>query len=162
MIATGPSVLETIVLAIRQEMDAGRTFHNLALACETSLAKERFYLLAREAQHQERLLRYRYAALHPGATLTLPPPSDHVPDPAAAPNRRVALRGALRAAADDERRLRDAYVDAHARAGDATDAALFRFLADVHARHVAEIEAGYDLVLRYPLVLHDAEVPWRV
>jgi hypothetical protein len=38
---------------------------------------------------------------------------------------------------------------------------MYRYLAEVHARHHMELEAEYDLVLRYPHAFDDPQAPWR-
>src|SRR3990172_8429986 len=128
----------------------------------SSPPRDRFRLLEQVALHHESLLRRRHAELFPGVDLVVPPSS-------AAPVPQVedwlatcaGLRDALRFAVDAERAARGVYLDAAATATDTTGHNMFRYLADAHARHHMELEAEYDLILRYPHAYDDPQAPWR-
>jgi rubrerythrin len=158
---SGLTSLEALGLAIRREIDAGQVFRNLATGCANSLTRDRFLLLARESAQQEQLLRDRYAALFPSVPLAVPPSPGPLPEPALAPDRNAGLRAALRFAADTERQAREFYLEASNEAADPTAQAMYRYLADVHGRRQAHIEAEYDVIVRYPFAFDDAPTPWR-
>jgi rubrerythrin len=155
------TALEALGIAIRREIDAGQVFRKLASSCSNSLAADRFVLLARESAHQEQLLRDRYDALFPGVPLLVPPSVAPPPGFATGPNPCDGLRAALRFAADGERQAREFYLDAAKAATELTGQAMFRYLAEVHARHQAELEAEYAVILQYPHAFDDVPAPWR-
>ncbi len=162
MEAIGLTALEALGIAIRREMDAATTYHNLADACSSQLARERFHLLEREAAQHQAILRRRYQDLFPDVALVVPPPAAEVPEAArGAAERCEGLKGVLRFAVEAERRAREFYLEASSATSDPTGQAMFRYLADEHARHQMVLEAEYDTVLRYPHAFDDPQAPWR-
>jgi len=161
MLTTDLTALEALAVAVRREMDTARTYGDLASRCTSPLARDRFQLLVQESRQHEALLRARHADLAPGVALAVPPPLAPASPAAGGAEPCEGLRGALRFAADGERRAREFYLDAAATAVDLTGHNMFRYLADAHARHHAELEAEYDLILRYPHAYDDPQAPWR-
>ena len=162
MLTADLTALEAIGVAVRRELDAALTYHGLAERCGNPLARERFQLLEEEARHHEQMLLRRHGELAVGAEPAVPRcPVAPAPEIRADQDPGEGLLAALRCAADAARRAREFYLDAAATAGEQPDHAMFRFLADVHARHHMELEAEYDLVLRYPHALDDPQAPWR-
>ncbi|MEK6986960.1 MAG: ferritin family protein [Candidatus Thermoplasmatota archaeon] len=161
MLTTDLTALEVLGVAVRREMDTARTYPDLASRCTSPLARDRFQLLVQESRQHEALLRARHADLAPGVAVAVPPPLASAPQAAGGSDAGEGLRGALRYAADAERRSREFYLDAAATAADLTGHNMFRYLADAHARHHAELEAEYDLILRYPHAYDDPQAPWR-
>ena len=161
MITSELTSLEALGAAIRREIDAGQVFRSLASGCSNPLATDRFLLLARESAQLEQLLRGRYDALFPTVPLVVPPSLVPPPGPPTGPDRCEGLRAALRFAADAERQAREFYLDAANAATDLTGQSMFRYLADVHARHQSELEAEYDVILEYPHAFDDVQAPWR-
>jgi rubrerythrin len=160
MVATALTALEALGIAVRRELDAAQTYRDLAAGCSNPLARERFQLLEREAHQHEEALRRRYADLFPEVPLVVPPPAADAPRAAGAggcPD----LKSTLRFAVEAERRAREFYLDASAATADLTAQAMFRYLADQHARHQMALEAEYDTVLRYPHAFDDPQAPWR-
>jgi rubrerythrin len=162
MSATGLTALEALGLAVRREIDAGTTYHDLGDGCANPLARERFRLLESEAQQHEAMLRRRYRELFPDVELAVPPPAAGVSRARAAAGVGCeGLKEVLRFAVEAERRSREFYVEASAGTADLTAQAMFRYLADQHARHQMALEAEYDTVLRYPHAFDDPQAPWR-
>jgi rubrerythrin len=159
---TGLTALEALGIAIRREMDAATTYQNLASGCANLLARDRFRLLEREAQQQEAMLRRRYQEIFPDVELEVPPPSvgEAAPAPAQAAGCE-GLREVLRFAVEAERRAREFCLEASGATADLTAQAMFRYLADQHARHQMALEGEYDTVLRYPHAFDDPQAPWR-
>ncbi len=161
MLTADLTALEVLGVAVRREMDAAQAYHELAGRCAGSLASDRFLLLEQEARRHELLLRRQYAELASGAELR-PPRTSMAPAPEASQaDAMPGIRGAVRCAADAEARAREFYLDAAALAEDPTARTMLRFLADVHARRHMELEAEYDLVVRYPHAYDDQVSPWR-
>ena len=162
MVVTGLTALEALGIAVRRERDAAATYRTLAEACENPLARDRFYLLEREAEQHEALLRRKYLDLFPDVALVVPPAAaDQSPAVESGGERCEGLKGALRYAIETERRSREFYLDASTATSDLTGQAMFRYLADQHARHQSVLEAEYDTVLRYPHAFDDPQAPWR-
>jgi rubrerythrin len=162
MEATGLTALEALGIAVRREIDAAATYQDLAAGCANGLARERFRLLEREAQQHEAMLRRRYRELFPEVDLAVPPPVAEGPASRAEAGEQCAgLKGALRFAVEAERRAREFYLEASGATSDPTGQAMFRYLADQHARHQMVLEAEYDTVLRYPHAFDDPQAPWR-
>jgi rubrerythrin len=155
------TALEALGIAIRREIDAGQVFRDLASSCSNPLAADRFVLLTRESAQQERLLRDRYDMLFPGVPLLVPPSVAPPPGRSTGPGPGDGLRAALRFAADAERQAREFYLDAANAATELTGQAMFRYLAEVHARHQSELEAEYAVILQYPRAFDDVPAPWR-
>jgi rubrerythrin len=161
MEATGLTALEALGIAIRRELDAATTYHNLAEGCGNVLARDRFRLLKREAEQHEAMLRRRYRELFPDVELALPPAPVEKPPAPAAGEQCEGLKGALRFAVEAVRRAREFYLEAAGGTADPTGQAMFRYLADEHARQQMVLEAEYDTVLRYPHAFDDPQAPWR-
>jgi rubrerythrin len=162
MEATGLTALEALGIAVRREMDAAATYQSLAAGCANLLARDRFRLLEREAQQHEAMLRRRYQELFPDVELVLPPPTAAAPVPRSdGGDQCEGLKGALRFAVDALRRSREFYLEAASGTADPTGQAMFRYLADEHARQQMVLEAEYDTVLRYPHAFDDPQAPWR-
>jgi rubrerythrin len=162
MEVTGLTALEALGIAIRRELDAATTYQQLAAGCANLLARDRFRLLEREAQHHEAMLRRRYRELFPDVELALPPAQNLTTAPRAEAGEQCeGLRGALRFAVEAERRAREFYLEAAGGTPDPTGQAMFRYLADEHARQQMVLEAEYDTVLRYPHAFDDPQAPWR-
>jgi rubrerythrin len=161
MTTTDLTAIEVLGVAVRREMDAALAYHELASSCTNALAQERFRLLEQEAHHHEAMLRARHVELAPGVPFAVPPESA-APGPRAGDVTGCAgLRGALRLALEAARQAREFYLEAAAEATDLTGRAMLRYLADVYGRHRMEIEAEYDLVVRYPHAYDDPRTPWR-
>ncbi len=164
MVATDLTALEALGIAVRREMDAARTYRELSAGCTNPLARERFQLLEREAAQHEAMLRRRYAEKFPDVALVVPPaPSAGEVPGAASPAGEgcTGLKGALRYALEAERKAREFYLEAAGATTDLTGQAMFRYLADEHARHQMVLEAEYDTILRYPHAFDDPQAPWR-
>ena len=165
MEAIGLTALEALGIAIRREMDAAATYQKLADACTSQLARERFHLLEREAEQHQAILRRRYQDLFPDVALAVPPSAAEAPEAAGAGagagERCEGLKGVLRFAVEAERLAREFYLEASGATSDPTGQAMFRYLADEHARHQMVLEAEYDTVLRYPHAFDDPQAPWR-
>jgi len=161
VITSALSALEALGIAIRREIDAGQVLRNLAAGCSNPLATDRFLLLARESAQQEQLLRDRYDGLFPGVPLVVPPPVAPPPGLLTGSDPCDGVRAALRFAADAERQAREFYLDAANAAADLTGQAMFRYLAEIHARHQSELEAEYAVILQFPHAFDDVQAPWR-
>jgi rubrerythrin len=162
MVVVGHTALEALGIAVRREMDAATTYGSLAAGCANPLARDRFRLLEHEAQQHESLLRRRYQELFPDVPLVAPPAAEEsAPAPSGGHHECEGLKGALRYAIETERRAREFYLDASAATSDLTGQAMFRYLADQHARHQMVLDAEYDTVLRYPHAFDDPQAPWR-
>lgn len=161
MLTTDLTALEALGVAVRREMDAAQTYHELAARCSGSLASDRFLLLEQEARRHEVLLRRQYSELASGAELRLPRTSLAPSPEGARVDAEGGIRSAVRCAADAEARAREFYLDAAAAAEDPTARTMLRFLADVHSRRHMELESEYELVVRYPHAYDDQALPWR-
>jgi rubrerythrin len=159
VIARELTALEALGVAIRREMDTQPIFRDIAVACLSPLARERFQHLATEARLHEALLRRRYAALFPDVDLVVPPSMAPVPRPAGPCG--GGLREALRLASEAEWQARVFFLDAAAQASDLSGQAMFRYLAGVHARRHMQLASEYELVLQYPHAYDDQDTPWR-
>jgi rubrerythrin len=162
MVVSDLTALEALGLAVRREVDAGRTCRELASGCLNPLARERFHVLERDDEQHEAMLRRRYQDLFPDVELAVPPSATQAPpSPRDAAERCEGLKGALRFAVEAERLAREFYLEACGATSDLTGQAMFRYLADQHARHQMVLEAEYDTVLRYPHAFDDPQAPWR-
>ena len=158
---SGLTAIEALGVAIRRESDAAKVFERIAAACTSPLVRDRFLLLARESAQVEGILRGRYASLCPDVALSLPPMSPDLPDPMRASDRPTGLKQALRWAVDVEREARQEFMDAVPWADDWAAKEMFVYLADVHARRASDLEAEYDVIVRYPHAFDDEQAPWR-
>lgn len=162
MVVGDLTALEALGIAVRREMDAGRTYRELASGCLNPLARDRFHVLERDVQQHEALLRRRYQELFPDVELVVPPSAAEAPpSPRETGEQCEGLKGALRFAVEAERLAREFYLEASGATSDLTGQAMFRYLADEHARHQMVLEAEYDTVLRYPHAFDDPQAPWR-
>lgn len=161
MVETGLTALEALGVGVRRELDAAAAYRALAEVCGNPLARDRFRLLEREAAQHEALLRRKYRDLFPDVDLAVPPALE--PAGARPPDGADCggLKGVLRFAIELERRSREFYVEASAATSEPTGQAMFRYLADEHARHQIVLEAEFDTVLRYPHAYDDPQAPWR-
>jgi rubrerythrin len=160
VIAKELTALEALGVAVRRELDTQQIFRDLASACSSPIARERFQLLANEARQHEAMLRRRHVELFPDVDLALPPSMAPVPKPEGA-GRYGGLREALRLASDAEWQARDFFLDAAANASDPSGQSMFRYLAGVHAQHHMQLASQFELVLQYPNAYDDQEAPWR-
>ncbi len=158
---SGLTALEALGVAIRREADAAQVFERIAAACANPLVRDRFLLLARESAQVEALLRNRHHEVFPDVELSLPPASPNLPDPMQASDRCTGLKDAVRWAVDVEREAREEFEDAVPWADDWAAKEMFVYLADVHARRASDLEAEYDLIVRYPHAFDDEQAPWR-
>lgn len=158
---SGLTALEALGVAIRREADTAKVFERIAAACESPLVRDRFLLLARESAQVEGLLRTRHADLFPDIELSLPPAATDLPDPESAQDRCSGLKEALRWAIDVERESREEFMEATPWADDWAAKEMFVYLADVHARRASDLEAEYDVIVRYPHAFDDVQAPWR-
>ncbi|MEK6570986.1 MAG: ferritin family protein, partial [Bacteroidota bacterium] len=105
------TALEVLGVAIRAEVDAQDMYREMAQRISNPRAKERFYLLvAEETQHQH-LLEHKYKEMFPDVPLRLPP--SQLPSHVATAELRkdLSLREALAVAIQEERRVRDHYLE---------------------------------------------------
>ncbi len=161
MASTALTALEALGVAVRREMDAARTYAALGSGCANPLARDRFHLLECEAGQHEAMLRRRYRELFPDVELVVPPPAAAPGAAAAGVAPGEGLKAVLRYAVEAVRRAREFYLEAAGSTTDLTAQAMFRYLADQHARHQMALEAEYDTVLRYPHAYDDPQAPWR-
>jgi rubrerythrin len=150
MVDQNLTALEALGIAIRSELDVEKLYQELASRTENDLLKDRFLNLYQEERRHQFLLEKKYQEMFPNVNLKIPPSQlpKEIVDQSLSKN--FTIKDVLKFAIDEERRLKEFYLDYAETDIDLSGKRMFRFLADLKFSHEMKLTAELEMIEKYP------------
>lgn len=161
MVDQSLTALEALGIAIRSELDVEKLYQELASRTENDLLKDRFLNLYQEERRHQLLLEKKYKEMFPNIDLKIPPsqlPKEIVDQYL---SKDLSIKDVLKFAIDEERRLKEFYLDYAETDIDLSGKRMFRFLADLKFSHQMRLTAELELIEKYP-AYYEGPTSWEV
>lgn len=155
------TALEALGVAIRAEIDTGEVYAELANRVPNLFLRQKILLLSKEKLQHKRILEEAYKAQFPKVPLVLP--SSQLPREITcrADREHLSAREILNCAIEEERKLRQFYLEAAQHAADLSGQRMFNYLADWEFSHEMALAAERDMLQRYPRYFEQTSEPWK-
>lgn len=161
MICEHAAAMEAFGLAVRAELNIAELYTELAGRLGNSFLRQQIQLFADEELEHKRILEEAYKRQFPEIPFALAP--HHLPTEISSKDLRdrLPIKEILLRASEEERKMRDFYLDEEEKSTDPVSRRTFRFLAEWEFAHQLEIMAEYELVARYPDYFEPKAHAWK-
>ena len=150
MLVEDLTALEALGIAIRSEIDAQEVYSDLAGMCGDELLKNRFLSLFHEERRHQTLLEKKYKEMFPETDLVLPQSQLPTEVVESGIRKKMNIKDVLQLAINEEKRVREFYLDCAGSVKDLSGNRMFRFLADMEFSHQMMLTAELELIEKYP------------
>ena len=155
------TAVEALGVAIRAEIDASELYAELATRVPNPFLQQKILLLSKEELQHKRILEEAYKTHFPEVPLALPTSQLPKAISCRADREQLSASEILNCAIEEERKLRQFYLEAAQHAADLSGQRMFNYLADWEFSHEMALTAERDMLLRYPRYFEQTSEPWK-